>query len=55
MARSLRIENDNGVYHVINRGNYHQELLINDGAHASFEQCLFQACEKCGWVLEVFV
>jgi hypothetical protein len=25
MARSLRIERENGVYHVINRGNYRQE------------------------------
>ena len=52
MARTLRIEKANGVYHVINRGNYRQDLFINDGAHLSFERCLFEACEKCGWVLE---
>jgi putative transposase len=52
MARSLRIERENGVYHVINRGNYRQDLFINEGAHRSFEKCLFEACEKCGWVLE---
>jgi len=52
MARSLRIERANGVYHVINRGNYRQDLFINEGAHASFEKCLFEACEKCGWILE---
>lgn len=52
MARSLRIERENGVYHVINRGNYHQDLFINEGAHQSFEKCLFEACEKCGWILE---
>ena len=52
MARSLRIERANGVYHVINRGNYRQDLFINEGAHGSFEKCLFEACEKCGWVLE---
>lgn len=40
------------MYHVINRGNYRQDLFINEGAHLSFERCLFQACEKCGWVLE---
>lgn len=54
MARSLRIERSNGVYHVINRGNYRQDLFINDGAHESFEGCLFEACEKCGWILEGF-
>jgi REP element-mobilizing transposase RayT len=52
MARSLRIERVNGVYHVINRGNYRQDLFINEGAHLSFEKCLFEACEKCGWILE---
>lgn len=52
MARSLRIERANGVYHVINRGNYRQDLFINEGAHRSFEKCLFEACEKCGWILE---
>ena len=52
MARSLRIEKVNGLYHVINRGNYRQDLFINEGAHLAFERCLFEACEKCGWVLE---
>ena len=52
MARSLRIEKADGVYHVINRGNYRQDLFINEGAHLAFESCLFEACVKCGWVLE---
>lgn len=54
MARSLRIEKSNGVYHVINRGNYRQDLFINQGAHQAFESCLFEACVKCGWILEGF-
>ena len=54
MARSLRIERSGGVYHVINRGNYRQDLFINDGAHEAFERCLFEACQECGWVLEGF-
>jgi REP element-mobilizing transposase RayT len=37
MPRSLRIEKENGVYHIINRGNYRQDLFINEGAHAAFE------------------
>ena len=52
MARSLRIERSNGVYHIINRGNYRQDLFINEGSHGAFERCLFEACEKCGWILE---
>ncbi|WPJ97553.1 transposase [Coraliomargarita algicola] len=54
MPRSLRIEKENGVYHIINRGNYRQDVFINEGAHVSFEQCLFETCEKCGWILEGF-
>lgn len=54
MARSLRIERANAVYHVLNRGNYRQDLFISEGAHRAFEDCLFEACEKCGWVLEGF-
>lgn len=54
MARSLRIEKENGVYHIINRGNYRQDLFINESSHLSFENCLLEACEKCEWVLEGF-
>lgn len=54
MPRGLRVERENGVYHIINRGNYRQDLFINEGAHLSFENCLFEACEKSEWVLEGF-
>ena len=54
MARGLRIERENAVYHVINRGNYREDLFLNEGAYASFENCLFEACEKSEWVLEGF-
>ena len=54
MTRSLRIEKANGVYHVINGGNYRQDVFINEGAHRAFEKCLFEACIKCDWILEGF-
>lgn len=50
----FRIEKENGVYHIINRGNCRQDLFIKDGSHQSFQSCLFEACIKCGWVLEGF-
>ena len=31
MPRSLRIEKENGVYHIINRGSYRQNIFINKG------------------------
>ena len=40
------------MYHIINRGNYRQDLLINESAHQLFETCLFEVCKKCRWILE---
>ncbi len=54
MPRSLRPERRDGVYHLINRGNYRQDLFLDEPTHTAFERCLFEACEKCGWVLEGF-
>ena len=33
-------------------GTIRQDLFISEGAHASFENCLFEACEKCEWLVE---
>lgn len=38
MARSLRIEKETGVYHMINRGNYRQDLFINGGENMTWEE-----------------
>ena len=54
MPRSLRLERKGGVYHIINRGNYRQDLFNDEGSHQSFQTCLFEVCEKCGWELEGF-
>lgn len=48
------MENADGVYHIINRGNYRRDLFMNKGAHLAFENCLFEACEKCDCILEGF-
>ncbi|MBI2496602.1 MAG: transposase [Opitutae bacterium] len=55
MARKLRLEYAGACYHVINRGNYRRDVFAPKGASASFEQCLFEACEKFGWRLHAFV
>ncbi len=51
MPLSLRIEIEGGVYHIINRGNYRQNLFMDDGTHESFEKCLFESLEKYDWEL----
>ena len=51
MPRALRIETNDGLFHVINRGNYRSEIFETAGAKQSFEKCLFEACERFGWDL----
>ena len=48
MARKLRLEYGNALYHVINRGNYRADIFATEGAKVAFERCLFEACEKSG-------
>ncbi|MDO8544828.1 MAG: transposase [Opitutaceae bacterium] len=55
MARKLRLEFPGAIYHVINRGNYRAWVFKTEGAQAAFEKCLFEACERSGWLLHAFV
>ncbi len=55
MARKLRIEYEGALYHVINRGNYRADIFATEGARASFEQCLWEACKKTGWRVHAYV
>ncbi len=55
MARKLRLEYPGACYHVINRGNYRTDIFRTPQTKAVFEACLFEACEKSGWLLHAFV
>lgn len=55
MARKLRLEFPGAIYHVINRGNYRSYVFKTAGAKQAFEECLFAACERSGWLLHAFV
>lgn len=55
MARKLRLEFPGAIYHVINRGNYRAFVFRSAGAKQAFEECLFAACERSGWLLHAFV
>lgn len=55
MARKLRLEYPGACYHVINRGNYRADIFKTAGAKAAFEDCLFEACAKSGWILHAHV
>ena len=49
MARPLRLESEDGVYHVLNRGNYRADIFRSEKAKAAFLKCLGEVCEKTGW------
>ncbi len=55
MARKLRMEYPGAIYHVINRGNYRADIFDSEGARKGFLRCLFECCEKAGWVLHAYV
>lgn len=54
MARKLRLEFPGACYHVINRGNYRTDIFKTERTKAAFECCLFEACDKSGWLLHAF-
>lgn len=54
MPRKLRIEEDGGLFHVINRGNYRRKIFEEVGAKQAFERTLFEAADRAGWRLHAF-
>ena len=55
MARKLRYEQENGLYHVINRGNYREAVFGSEGAVHAFEKALGEAVQLHGWRLHAYV
>ncbi|MCW5549920.1 MAG: transposase [Opitutaceae bacterium] len=49
MARPLRMESEDGVYHVLNRGNYRAAIFRTEKAKTAFLKCLGEACGRTGW------
>ncbi len=54
MARKPRLEFAGALYHVMNRGNYRQDLFNIYRTGESFENALFDACERFGWRLHAY-
>ena len=55
MARKLRIQYPDALYHVINRGNYRRDLFGTVGARRAFETALWEACDSFRWRLHGYV
>ena len=45
MARKRRLESSNGLYHLINRGNYRTDMFGTEGAKKSFVKTLGETIE----------
>ena len=55
MARKPRIESNDGLYHIINRGNYRRDLFYSAKTKRAFKRTLIEACKKSGWWLYAYV
>jgi putative transposase len=54
MPRKQRIEYAGAVYHVVSRGNYRKELFLKGKTVESFEKCLFETVDRCGWQVHAY-
>ena len=54
MARKLRIEFPDAVYHVLNRGNYRRDLFLSAGEAGAFVKTVEEAAEIYGWRIHAY-
>jgi REP element-mobilizing transposase RayT len=54
MPRRLRIQYPGTLYHIVNRGNYRQNLFATAGAAQAFESTLDKACRRYAWIIHTF-
>jgi REP element-mobilizing transposase RayT len=55
MPRKLRIQHPGAMYHVINRGNYRNDIFGEEGSAQAFMNTLYAAVEQYGWKLHAYV
>src|SRR5690606_11227302 len=55
MPRPRRIEYPGAMYHVLNRGNYRQNLFDVHLTADAFEKTLFETAERYGWIVHAYV
>jgi REP element-mobilizing transposase RayT len=55
MARKLRLAYPGAIYHVLNRSHDGEKLFASEATKAAFVECLWAACERCGWLLHAYV
>ena len=55
MPRQPRLEYEDAIYHVINRGNYRRDVFATDGAKEAFLTALDETASKFGWKVYAWV
>ena len=55
MARRLRIQYSDAIYHVMARGNGRQDIVEDDADRGRLVACLERAVRRSGWSLYAFV
>jgi len=54
MARSLRIEYPDAIYHVTSRGNAQSDIYLDDSDRLMFLETLGQVVQRFGWVCHAY-
>jgi REP element-mobilizing transposase RayT len=54
MARPLRIEFPNALYHITSRGNRREDIYLDDNDRAVFLDLLLQVRERFNWVFHSY-
>jgi putative transposase len=49
-----RFEAEQGVYHVINRGNYRAHVFQSDRTKTALLKCLDETCQRTGWQIHAW-
>lgn len=54
MPRLMRIEYPGAIYHVMSRGDRHEEIFLDDGDRHDFLKTLAEACGKTGFAIHAY-
>jgi REP element-mobilizing transposase RayT len=55
MSRSLRLEFPGALFHVTQRGNYQQDIFVDDHDRRFFLELLGKCANRYGWILMAYV
>ncbi len=55
MARKLRVEYPDAIYHLMNRGDHREAIFKDDADRQRFVETLAEACAKTGWQVHAYV